>query len=144
MGEAYISGGNIHVQACAKDVAITGCQITHGTAAAGGNIYTYNTNLQLDAGTSLTNGISQWPTGSSFAGGGGNLFCYGGEIKINGQVTDGEANLTGGNIEIRNATVYVQNGAVVSGGTASYDGGNINKSAVRGNCKAHSRAIRKL
>lgn len=130
MGEAHISGGNIHVQACAKDVAITGCQITHGTAAAGGNIYTYNTNLQLDAGTSLANGISQWPTGSSFAGGGGNLFCYGGEIKINGQVADGEANLTGGNMEVRKATVYVQNGAVVSGGTANYDGGNINNDGV--------------
>ena len=130
MGEAHIGGGNIHMQECTKDVAIAGCQITHGTAAAGGNIYTYNTNLQLDAGTALTNGISQWPTGSDFAGGGGNLFCYGGEIQINGQLKDGEANLTGGNIEIRNATVYVQNGAVVSDGTANYDGGNINNDGI--------------
>lgn len=130
MGEAYISGGNVHVQECTNNIAVEASQITYGTAAAGGNIYTYKTNLQLDAETTLSNGVSRWPTGSSFAGGGGNLFCQGGEIKINGQITDGEANLTGGNIEIRSATVYVQNGAVVSGGTANYDGGNINNDGV--------------
>lgn len=125
MGEAYIAGGNIHIQEYEKDIVVKGCRIDHGTAAAGGNIYTYKTNLQIAGDTVLTEGSSQWPKDASFAGGGGNLFCQEGEVWIYGQVKDGSANLTGGNLEVRDAELYIANGATVSGGSAGYDGGNI-------------------
>lgn len=125
MGEAYVSGGNIHIQQCTKDILLENCSVEHGTAAAGGNIYTYKTNLKLDGDTALKDGASQWPKGASFAGGGGNLFCQEGEIWVYGQVSGGDANLTGGNLEVRNAYVYIADGAVVSNGMATYDGGNI-------------------
>lgn len=125
MGAAYVSGGNLHIQECTQGVALQNCQIEHGQAAAGGNICSIGTDLQLAATTSVTDGVSAYPRGASFAGGGGNVFIQGGEVWIQGQVTGGDANLTGGNLEVRSATVYVADGAVVSDGTADYDGGNI-------------------
>ena len=138
MGVAYVSGGNIHIQETTQPIAIDGCDISHGQAAAGGNICVYGaqpaerestadvkTLVQIGSNVEITQGVSQWPKGSSFAGGGGNIFCQGGELIVKGKITEGTANLTGGNIEVRSATFQLVEDAQVSGGWADYDGGNI-------------------
>lgn len=138
MGVAYVSGGNIHIQETTQPIAIDGCDISHGQAAAGGNICVYGaqpaegenaadvkTFVQIGSDVEIKQGVSQWPKGSSFAGGGGNIFCQGGELIVKGKIKEGTANLTGGNIEVRNATFQLVEGAQVSGGWADYDGGNI-------------------
>ena len=128
MGQAAVSGGNLciaHEQVNEQAYTIDGCQIVHGQAAAGGNICTVNSSLKIGRNAVITEGVSSWPKGSSFAGGGGNIFCQGGQMLIYGQISDGTANLTGGNMELRGTVVQLLDGGKVSDGRADYDGGNV-------------------
>ena len=127
-GQAHVSGGNLHIQETARTVELSGGMFDHGQAAAGGNICVIgaaDTLVKIGKDAVIKKGVSQWEKGSSFAGGGGNIFCQGGKMDIYGEVSLGTANLTGGNMEVRAAVVQLLDGAQVMDGWADYDGGNI-------------------
>ena len=125
-----VCGGNIAVEHEAAIFHMYGGTVSGGfaqladgsdndgeTYALGGNIYVSAGSVKQEKGASISGGTAYT---------GGNIYFTGGKtVELAGTVSGGTAK-TGGNLDIRAYSKAVLSaGAMVSGGTADYDGGNI-------------------
>ena len=98
--------------------------ITGGRATRGGNIYVSSGTFTLYSGT-IANGVADNNMGTSTTNGrGGNIFANNDVFLLGGKVIDGscvDGSNYGGNVMVTGmgAALYVGEGAVVSGGTAT-------------------------
>ena len=95
-------GGNIYIAAATSQANISGGIVSGGTAARGGNIYVDGGKLIVSGNAQILNGTAKIGGNSSNTGRAGNIYVTG----------------TG-------AELTIQDNAVVSGGYAQADGGNI-------------------